>query len=255
MNISPIAIASPRLGAYLPQREQADGDAPGRGAGSNQPAGNPGSAPQANPYLPPALRQPEAASSLGATRGPQRPLGATDEPAESGQGLSATKGGNSAKALEGSFGGNGKLELSPEENARVEELKRRDTAVRRHEQAHVAAAGRYARGGANFQYVLGPDGKLYAVGGEVQIDTSEVPDDPQATIQKAQTVRRAALAPSNPSSQDQRVAAAATQMEFNARMELAQERAEKSGPDAEENEQNDQAPAPRAEPAVIDLFA
>lgn len=150
--------------------------------------------------------------------------------------------------------GEGTAALTPEEKARIAELKRRDTEVRRHEQAHVAAAGRYARGGANFQYVLGPDGKLYAVGGEVQIDTSEVPDDPEATIRKAQTVRRAALAPSNPSSQDQRVAAAATQMEFEARMELAQERTEQAEEGSEGGTQGDDSNSPQSQPLVLNMF-
>ena len=39
------------------------------------------------------------------------------------------------------------------------------------------------------------------------MDTSPVPGDPQATIRKAQTVRQAALAPAEPSGQDQRAAA------------------------------------------------
>ncbi len=116
-------------------------------------------------------------------------------------------------------------ELTAEEKQRVAELKARDASVRQHERAHLAAAAGLARGGAQFDFVTGPDGRRYAVGGEVQLDTSPVPDDPQATIQKAQTVRRAALAPAQPSSQDHRVAAQATQMEFAARTELSQERA------------------------------
>lgn len=66
----------------------------------------------------------------------------------------------------------------------------RDREVRAHEQAHMAAAGAYSRGG--------PDNRQYAVGGEVQIDTSAVSGDPEATIRKAQTVRRAANAPATP---------------------------------------------------------
>ena len=108
------------------------------------------------------------------------------------------------------------------------ELRARDTEVRQHERAHLAAAGSLARGGAQLDFVTGPDGRQYAVGGEVSLDTSPVPNDPEATIQKAQTVRRAALAPAQPSSQDQRVAAQATQMEFAARTELSQERADEA---------------------------
>ncbi|MEM6544436.1 MAG: putative metalloprotease CJM1_0395 family protein, partial [Pseudomonadota bacterium] len=52
------------------------------------------------------------------------------------------------------------------------------------------------------------------------IDVSPVPGDPQATIEKARIVRRAALAPAEPSAQDRRVAAEATALEQQARAEL-----------------------------------
>lgn len=116
--------------------------------------------------------------------------------------------------------------LSDEELKQVEKLKARDQEVRVHEQAHVAAAGPHFRGGPNYEYQQGPDGNKYAVGGSVQIDTSPVPGDPSATILKAQQVRRAALAPAEPSSTDQAVAAKASQMEAQARKELAEEQLE-----------------------------
>ncbi len=121
--------------------------------------------------------------------------------------------------------------------------------------AHIMAGGQYILRRANFSFVLGPDGKLYAVGGEVQIDTSEVPDDPEATIQKAQAVRRAALAPGSPSPQDLRVAAAATQMEFEARMELARQRAEETQKQAEEYGPEGGTITPQPEPVLVNLFA
>ncbi len=102
-------------------------------------------------------------------------------------------------------------ELSPEEKQALDDLKARDREVRAHEQAHLAAAGPYAKGPPSFEYQTGPDGKPYAVGGEVQIDTSKVSGNPQATLVKAQTIRRAANAPRNPSAQDRQVAAQAAQ--------------------------------------------
>jgi hypothetical protein len=76
--------------------------------------------------------------------------------------------------------------------------------------AHVAAGGRYITSGANFSYKRGPDGQRYAVAGEVGIDTSPIPGDPEATLRKMRQVKAAALAPANPSSQDLRVASKAT---------------------------------------------
>ena len=123
--------------------------------------------------------------------------------------------------------------LTAEEQAQVEKLKARDAEVRTHEAAHLAAAGQYAKGGPKYVYQTGPDGKQYAIGGSVSIDTTPVSGDPQATLQKAQQVRSAALAPAEPSGQDQKVAAAASQMEADARLQLSREKTEKTAADAD----------------------
>lgn len=109
----------------------------------------------------------------------------------------------------------------------VRELAARDREVRAHEQAHAAVGGRYA-GAPTYEFTRGPDGVSYAVAGEVSIDTSKVPNDPQATIEKAQLIRRAAFAPAEPSSADRQVAAEATQMEAEARAELRQQQVEEA---------------------------
>lgn len=109
----------------------------------------------------------------------------------------------------------------------IQELKARDREVRNHEQAHKSAAGPYARG-VSFQYQRGPDGINYAVSGEVDIDTSEVPGDPEASFQKAKIILAAALAPANPSSQDYAVAAQARQMADKAQREMLQSDTENS---------------------------
>ena len=114
-------------------------------------------------------------------------------------------------------------ELSDEEKQQVSELQQRDIEVKAHEAAHLAAAGGLAQGSASYEYQEGPDGNSYAVGGEVSIDTSPVEGDPEATITKSQQIRNAALAPASPSSQDYKVAAAASQMEAQAREELAKD--------------------------------
>lgn len=114
--------------------------------------------------------------------------------------------------------------LDEADQREVEKLRARDQEVRTHEQAHVAAAGALYRGGPTYSYRNGPDGNRYAVGGSVQIDTSEAPT-PEETLTKAQQIRRAALAPQEPSSADQAVAAKASRMEAKARAAIAAERA------------------------------
>jgi hypothetical protein len=114
-------------------------------------------------------------------------------------------------------------ELSHQEKRQLEELQARDREVRAHEAAHKAAAGSLAQGGARYEFQTGPDGRRYAVGGEVSIDAAPVPGDPQATLVKAQTIRRAANAPAQPSAQDRTVAVRASHMEAEARRELSEQ--------------------------------
>jgi hypothetical protein len=102
----------------------------------------------------------------------------------------------------------------------IADLRATDQRVRAHEAAHKAVGGDLIRGGASFTYVRGPDGKSYAVAGEVSIDTSPVPGKPAATLAKAQQIQAAALAPADPSAQDRSVAAAAAAMAAQAQRDL-----------------------------------
>lgn len=121
-------------------------------------------------------------------------------------------------------------ELSAEEQVQLDELEERDREVRAHEQAHLAAAGAYAQGGATFEYQTGPDGRRYAIGGEVSIDTTPIEGDPAATIAKMEQVRAAALAPGQPSAQDLAVAAKAAAAVQEARLaRVSREALEESG--------------------------
>ena len=111
-------------------------------------------------------------------------------------------------------------ELTEGEQKQVTELKKRDREVRQHEQAHQAAGGQYASA-PSYEYQKGPDGQRYAVGGEVQIDASPIPGDPEATIEKMRIVKAPAPAPAEPSGQDRKVAASADAAAQQARAELA----------------------------------
>lgn len=104
--------------------------------------------------------------------------------------------------------------------AAVAQLRSTDSKVRSHEAAHIAAGNGVVTGGADFSYTKGPDGKMYATGGEVPIDTSEG-KTPQETVQKARQIAAAAMAPSDPSPQDYKVAATAAIMEMRAHLEEA----------------------------------
>lgn len=159
------------------------------------------------------------------------PSAGPGEAAESGVSVSLSPAGQAAAAADrqgpaavaGSTATPGAL--SPEELRQVDRLKARDREVRAHEQAHQAAAGGLASGGASYTFQRGPDGVDYAVGGEVPISLREG-RTPEETIANARTIRAAALAPADPSPQDRAVAAAAGQMEARAQAELAQQKSE-----------------------------
>jgi hypothetical protein len=132
-----------------------------------------------------------------------------------------------------------------QEARELENLKRTDREVRAHEQAHIIAGGSLVRGAASFGYTTGPDGKLYAVNGEVSIDSSPVQDNPEATISKMMRVVASALAPAQPSGQDRAVASAAMKTQMEAQQELTQTQLEKMQGSATQSEQS--APANTSE--------
>ncbi|PTW63281.1 SprA family protein [Breoghania corrubedonensis] len=162
---------------------------------------------------------------------PDRFTGGQPSPA-SGRNLPVDEKGNGATATE----------LTEEEQQRVSELKKRDAEVRAHEQAHASAGGTLS-GSPSFETERGPDGRTYAVGGEVAIDVSPA-QTPDATMAKADQIVRAALAPADPSPQDMRVAAAAREMRAQAQAELIKLQAEELGSGA--NEAGGGADTPRA---------
>jgi len=111
--------------------------------------------------------------------------------------------------------------LTPDQARLVQELAQTDQKVRAHEAAHQAAAGGLG-GAVSFSYQTGPDGRSYAVGGEVPVDMSSG-RTPEETMARAEQIRAAALAPADPSPQDLSVAAQASQMEAAARQEMLQQ--------------------------------
>lgn len=94
--------------------------------------------------------------------------------------------------------------------------------------AHLTVAGTYAIGGPSYTFTIGPDGQMYATGGDVQMDAAPDPSDPKKTIEKARVIEAAANAPADPSSQDRRVAAMAAQMEQTAQRQVQQEQEDRT---------------------------
>lgn len=97
-------------------------------------------------------------------------------------------------------------------NKKQDFIKKRYDEIYAHELAHKQAAGSF--GGA---IVIEKDGNGIPVGGHVAIKMPTLDkSNPDKTIQHADTVIRAAMAPSDPSTQDYRVAAEARNIKAKA---------------------------------------
>jgi len=112
-------------------------------------------------------------------------------------------------------------DLSDDEKRLVKDLSSRDSEVKAHEAAHQAAGGGMT-GAASYTYQQGPDGKMYAIGGEVSI-SSPSGSTPEETIKNARQIAAAAMAAGDPSSQDFAVASSARMMEMKAHQQKAKE--------------------------------
>lgn len=137
-----------------------------------------------------------------------------------------------AKKDGGSWAAGPARELSSEEERQVQDMRDRDREVKAHERAHVAAAAGLA-GAPVYEYQIGPDGKRYAVGGHVDLQTGGR-SDPEKALSEAETVKRAAMAPASPSGPDMAAASKAS-------AEANRLRAEKVSEDPEEEGQTGQA--------------
>lgn len=131
-----------------------------------------------------------------------------------------------------------KKELTAEQQQEVQKLKLIDSEVKAHEQAHLAAAAGISASAPSYTYQEGPDGKKYAVGGEVSVSFSKG-NDPQENISKAETMRAAALAPADPSSQDMAVAQQAEQIIAEAEQQIAEQKQKDNSGGSETSKTND----------------
>jgi hypothetical protein len=98
-----------------------------------------------------------------------------------------------------------KTEMTRRERALRDRLRDRHHAVQKHETEHYEA-GRPYTGAPEYWCVTGPDDKMYAVGGITPFDVTPVRGDIPATLRKYRTLKRAALAPHEPSDVDEMLA-------------------------------------------------
>lgn len=89
----------------------------------------------------------------------------------------------------------------------LEKFKNLDAQTRAHEQQHASLGD--TKGAISYNYQTGPDGKLYATGGHVRLDTS-LPQDEEAALAKLDKLANAASAPSELSGADAAISRAAS---------------------------------------------
>ena len=70
----------------------------------------------------------------------------------------------------------------------LDKFKNLDAHIRSHEQSHASSINTTTP--ISYNYQMGPDGKMYATGGYVRLDTS-IPTDPKAAITKLDKIQHA----------------------------------------------------------------
>jgi len=123
-----------------------------------------------------------------------------------------------------------------------------ETALNEELTEHLGHEYRAPAAGGNVRNGTRPKTVLTESSGHVDIEVSPVQGNPQATLEKARTAQRAALAPADPSGQDRAVAAAAAQMASQAQAEMAKGTGPEGGP--EEGPEN--GPEKKGAPGAAD---
>lgn len=88
----------------------------------------------------------------------------------------------------------------------LDKFKNLDAQIKGHEQLHASLGD--TKGAISYNYQTGPDGKLYATGGSVRMDTS-IPQDEEAALAKLDKLANAVSAPSGLSNADAAISRAA----------------------------------------------
>jgi hypothetical protein len=115
-----------------------------------------------------------------------------------------------------------------EEQRIIGKLQVRDREVKAHEMSHGTDPNLIKIGAAQFDYTIGPDGRAYATGGKVTLSTGN-PSSPEDALAKAESLKKASMAPGAPSPQDFQALNAAIAMEVEAQNNIYSNNKDKQG--------------------------
>ena len=119
---------------------------------------------------------------------------------------------------------NAGIDLSANDRVRLGQLRLQDAAVRSQQFSRIAVAGSLA-GSLNTQFTSGPDGRLYATSGDVDVNT-DPGTTPEESLVRANTLRRISSTSASvltASTVQDDVAIHAAQLELEARSEINEE--------------------------------
>jgi hypothetical protein len=125
---------------------------------------------------------------------------------------------NQSNAKKDRFDISGLNEVDENDYQRVlSKFKSTDAKIRTHEQSHAMKSETTAP--IQYNYQMGPDGKMYAVGGSVRLDTSIPLNDPKAASFKLDKLKNSATAPDQMSGADSSIAIQANLMKMRLSLE------------------------------------
>jgi hypothetical protein len=111
--------------------------------------------------------------------------------------------------------------LTANERSKLAQLRMKDAAVRSQQFSQIAVAGSLASG-TNTEFTSGPDGRLYATGGKIEVDTNPG-STPLESLSRASRLRRissTSVAVIAAQIRQENVAVQAAQIEISARSEM-----------------------------------
>ncbi|WP_145185463.1 hypothetical protein [Planctomycetes bacterium Pla163] len=129
-------------------------------------------------------------------------------------------------------------EVDAEAVRELRQLQRSDRQVRLQENLKRQMGAEHVRGGAEYSFVEGPDGRRYAVSASSEFELPDANTDPRQAAHDAAQIRRAVLAAARSSPADRALAARATSLEARARAEIPVEPREPTSRDTEDTDRD-----------------
>lgn len=155
-----------------------------------------------------------------ASRAPSRPSGAGETAGDRMRAELADSALERAKREAPDTPHTAPREVDAEAVRELRQLQRSDRQVRLQENVQRQMGAELVRGGAEYTFVEGPDGRRYAVSASSEFKLPDANTEPRQAAHDAAQIRRAVLASARSSPADRALAARAASLEARARAEI-----------------------------------